>query len=149
MEPIHILYKELVKIIFLQQIFQKEMRLKRFRKSQEYGVTGMTIKPDIGNSSLVKVTDESKLKFLSEKIQELVKNKKEPDLNLTISHGETKDLLILFQKQSEKDCSPIKLKFYNPTTTTTKKKKMKKLFSIITTNTLKSSVLNGKIQQLI
>ena len=61
MEPIHILYKELVKIIFLQQIFQKEMRLKRFRKSQEYGVTGMTIKPDIGNSSLVKVTDESKL----------------------------------------------------------------------------------------
>ena len=144
MEPIHILYKELVKIIFLQQIFQKEMRLKRFRKSQEYGVTGMTIKPDIGNSSLVKVTDESKLKFLSEKIQELVKNKKGPDLNLTISHGETKDLLILFQKQSEKDCSPIKPNFYSSTTT-----KRKKLFSIITTNTLKSSVLNEKIQQLI
>ena len=105
----------------------------------------MTIKPGIGNSSLIKVTDESKLKFLNEKIQELVKNKKEPDLNLTISHGKTKDFLILFQKQSEKDCYPIKLNFYNSTT----KKKMKKLFSIITTNTLKSSVLNGKIQHLI
>ena len=37
-------------------------------------------------------------------------------MNLTISHGKTKDLLILFQKQSEKDCSPIKLNFYNSTT---------------------------------
>ena len=35
----------------------------------------MTIKPDIGSYSLIKVSDKQKLKEISEKIQDLVKKK--------------------------------------------------------------------------
>ena len=101
-----------MKTMFSQQIFQKnEVENVKFRKSQEYGIRSMSIKPDNDNSFLVKAFDESKLKFLSKKIQELVKTKKEPDLNLKISHSEIKDVIILFQKKSEKDCPHIKLTF--------------------------------------
>ena len=61
----------------------------------------MTIVPDIKDSSILKVTNEKKLEAISEKIQELVKNKKEPNLDLTISNSETKDLIIPFKKKSE------------------------------------------------
>ena len=84
MEPIHIFYKELlvdVDNIFTANISEKneeknEVKNVKFLKSQEYGVTGMTIIPDIKDSSILRVTNEKKLKALSEKIQELVKNKK-------------------------------------------------------------------------
>lgn len=114
MEPV-CFYKELLadeNNVFTANISEKnEVENVKFRKSQEYGIRNMSIKPDIDNSFLVKVFDESKLKFLSKKIQELVKTKKEPDLNLKISHSEIKDVIILFQKKSEKDCPHIKLTF--------------------------------------
>ena len=123
MEPAYIYYKELAadkENIFTANIAEKnEVENVKFSKSQEYGVTGMTIIPDIKDSSILKVTNEKKLKALSEKIQELVKNKKEPNLDLTISNSETKDLIIPFKKRSETGCPPTKLTFYN---TTTKKK---------------------------
>ena len=101
MEPTHIFYKELLADddnIFTANISEKnEKENVKSRKSQEYGISCVRVKPDIGDSSLVKVRDESKLKFLSKKIQEIVKNKREPDLNLTISHGEAKDLIISFK----------------------------------------------------
>lgn len=110
MEPV-CFYKELLadeNNVFTANISEKnEVENVKFRKSQEYGIRSMSIKPDIDNSFLVKVFDESKLKFLSKKIQELVKTKKEPDLNLKISHSETKDVIIPFQKKSEKDCPHI------------------------------------------
>ena len=70
----------------------------------------MKIKLDIGDSSLVKVIDESKIKFQSIKIQELVGNKREPDLNNTISLSETKDLIIPFKKNRNR-LSPYKTYF--------------------------------------
>ena len=81
----------------------------------------MTIIPDIKDSSILKVTNEKKLKALCEKIQELAKNKKESNLDLTISNSETKDLIIPFKKRSEKDCPPTKLTFYNTTTKKTRR----------------------------
>ena len=62
------------------------------------------------------VTDTDRLNFLSNSIQNLVKEKKEPDLDLKISNPEIKDIIILFQKRSAADCPPIKLTFYNTTT---------------------------------
>ena len=102
MKPTHIFYKELIadkENIFTANISQNnEVEIVKFSKFLEYDITRISIKPDIGDSSLVKVIDESKLKFLSERKQELVKNKREPDLNLTISHSETKDLIIPLKK---------------------------------------------------
>ena len=48
---------------------------------------------------------------MSERIQELVKNKREPDLNLTISHSETKDLTIPLKKIRNR-LSPYKTYFF-------------------------------------
>ena len=120
MEPAHIYYKELVadkENIFIVNIAeQNEVDNVKFSKAQEYGMTRMTIISDIKDSSILKVTNERKLKALSKKIQELVKNKKEPNLDLTISNSETKDLITPFKKRSETDCSPTKLTFYSTTT---------------------------------
>ena len=47
----------------------------KFKTSQEYAVTGLSINQDIG-SELVTVTDVNKLNILSNSIQNLVKEKK-------------------------------------------------------------------------
>ena len=146
MEPTHIFYKELLADddnIFTANISEKnEEENVKSRKSQEYGISCVRVKPDIGDSSLVKVIDESKLKFLSKKIQEIVKNKREPDLNLTISHGEAKDLIISFKKIRNR-LSPYKTYFLQ-----LNNKKNEQIVFYNYYEILKSSVLNGKIQQL-
>ena len=76
----------------------------------------MTIKSDIVDSDIVKVTDQKKLESLSKRIQELVERKKEPDLHLKIVNPETKTVTIPFKKTSGADCLPIKLVFYNTKT---------------------------------
>ena len=76
-----------------------------YSKKKEYAITGLTIKPDIVDSELVKVTNQEKLKNLSEEIQELVKNYKEPNSDLIISNVETKKFVIPFKK-SLKQISP-------------------------------------------
>ena len=69
----------------------------KFKKSQEYAVTGLSINQEIG-SELVTVTDVNKLNNLSNSIQNIVKEKKEPDSDLKISNPETKDIIIPFQE---------------------------------------------------
>ena len=62
------------------------------------------------------VTDIDQQNFLTNTIQKIVKEKKDPDLDLNISNPETKDIIILLKKKSAVDCPPIKLTFYNTTT---------------------------------
>ena len=116
MEPVHTFYKELPvdeNNIFTVDITEKnEVENVKFKKSQEYAVIGLFIKQVIG-SELITVTDIDKLNFLSNNIRNLLKEKKEPDLDLKISSLETKDMIIPFQKKSATDCLPIKLIFYN------------------------------------
>ena len=85
MEPIHIFYKELPvdeNNIFIVDITEKnEEENVRFKKSLEYAVTGLSINQDT-DSSLVTVTDINRQNFLSNTIQNLVKERKEPDLDL-------------------------------------------------------------------
>ena len=78
-------------------------------------MTGLSINQDIG-SALVTVTDVDQENFLSNTIQKLVKEKKDPNLDLEISNLETKNIIIPFRKKSATDCPPIKLTFYNTTT---------------------------------
>ena len=79
MEPIHIFYKELPadeNNVFTAKISEiNEVENVKFRKSQEYGVTSLSIKPDISDSLLVTVKNVREFKFLSKKIQELVTTK--------------------------------------------------------------------------
>ena len=148
MELIHIFFKELPadeNNIFTADIAEKdEVENVTFKKSQEYAVTGLSINQDVG-SELVIVTDTDRLNFLSNSMQNLVKEKKEPDLDLKIFNSEAKDIIIPFQKKSATDCPPIKLTFYNTTT----KKKMKKLSFTIIFSISKSLVLFGSIHHLI
>ena len=105
--------------IFTANITEKnEVENVKFKKSLEYAVTGLSINQDIG-SELVTVTDIDRLNFWSNSTWNLVIEKKESDLDLTISNPEKKDRIIPFQKKSATDCPPIKLTFSN---TTTKKK---------------------------
>ena len=67
MEPVHIFYNEL-KIegnnIFTANISQEnEVENVLFNKNKEYAITGMTIKPDIVDSDIVKVINQKNLKF--------------------------------------------------------------------------------------
>ena len=101
MEPIHIFYKELPideNNIFVADIAEK------IKKLFEYAVAGLSIIQDIG-SALVTETDVDEQKSLINSIQNLVKEIKEPDLDLKISNSEARDLVILFQKSSASDCS--------------------------------------------
>ena len=103
MEPIRIFYKKLSvdeNNTFTVDITEKnKVENVRFKNSLEYAVTGLSINQDIG-SALVTVTDVYWQSFLSNTIQKLVKEKKEPDLDLRISNPETKDIIIPFKKVS-------------------------------------------------
>ena len=103
MEPIHIFCKQLPvdeDNIFTADIRQKnEVENVKFKKSLEYVVTGLSINQDIG-SALVPVTDIDQQNFLSNTIQKLVKEKKDPDLDLKITNPETKDIIIRLKKIS-------------------------------------------------
>ena len=79
MEPAHIFYKKLPadkNNIFTADITKKkEVENVKFKKPQEYAVTGLSINQDIG-SELVTVTDINRLNILSNSIHNLVKEKK-------------------------------------------------------------------------
>ena len=62
--------------IMLSNISQEnEVEEVKFKKNKEYAITGMTIKPDIGSYSLIKVSDKQKLKEISEKNSRFSKKK--------------------------------------------------------------------------
>ena len=72
MEPIHIFYNELEidsNNIFTANISQEnEVENVLFDKNKEYAVTGMTVKPKIVDSELVKITNTKELQRISEEI---------------------------------------------------------------------------------
>ena len=113
MDPVHIFYNE-IKIdkdnIFTANISQEnEVENVFFNKDKEYVITGMSIKPDIIDSDLIKIKSTKELDRISKEIQELIKNYEEPDLTLSIYNKETKTLLIPFLKKDESDLPKIKL----------------------------------------
>ena len=120
MELAHIYYKELVtdkENIFTANISQNnQVENIKFSKCDEYGVTGMAIKPDIGSYFLIKVSDKQKLKKISEKIQDSVTKNKELKTDLKLSNSETKDLIIPLTKKNETELPPIKFTYDNTTT---------------------------------
>ena len=78
MEPIHIFYNELEideNNIFTADISKEnEVENVLFNKNKEYVVSGITIKPEIVDSELVKIINTKELQKISEEIQEKIKN---------------------------------------------------------------------------
>ena len=119
MDSIHIFYNELEidKDVFTSNIsLEKNVENVIFDKNKEYTVTGMTIKPEIIDSELVKVKNIKELDRISKEIQEITKNYKEPDLTLSISNPEIKAVLVPFVKKGESELPRIKLTFFNTIT---------------------------------
>ena len=119
MDSIHIFYNELEidKDVFTSNIsLENNVENVIFDKNKEYTVTGMTIKPEIIDSELVKIKNIKELDRISKEIQEITKNYKEPDLTLSISNPEIKAVLVPFVKKSESELPRIKLTFFNTIT---------------------------------
>ena len=132
MDPIHIFYNELEidKDVFTANIsLENNVENVIFYKNKEYTVTGITIKPEIIDSELVKIKNIKELDRISKEIQEITKNYKEPDLTLSISNPEIKAVLVPFVKKSNSELPRIKLTFFNTITI-----KMKIFSCMITTN---------------
>ena len=87
---------------------------------------------------ILKIENVKEQNRISSEIQEIIKNYKEPDLTLFMSHPETKTIEILFVKKNESDLPKIKLTYFNTT-----KKKMKTLLYMILSNILKGLASNG------
>ena len=119
MEPIHIFSKELStdknNIFTANSAEQNEVVEVKFRKSREYAVTVLSINQDI-HSDLVEVTDTDRQEAISNLTQRLVKQKKDPDLDLRMYNEEAFEKIIPSKKKHKSDIRPIKLSFYNMTT---------------------------------
>ena len=72
----------------------------------------MSINQDI-HSSVVSVTDTGRQEAISNLIQELVKEKKDPDLDLRIDNEEAFEKIIPFKKKNTSDAPPTYLLQYN------------------------------------
>ena len=119
MEPIHIFYKELPvdesNIFTANRAEEIEKEEVRFQKSKEYAVTGLFINQDI-DSRLVAVTHADWQEAISNLIQKLLKEKKDPGIDLCIYNEEAFEKIIPFKKKRESEIPPIKPTFYNTTT---------------------------------
>ena len=103
MEPINISYKEIPlnenNISTAKLAEKNKLEEVGFKKSKEYGITGLSIKQDI-DSALVAVADVDKQEAISNLIQKLVKEK-EPDLDLKIYCEGAFEKIIPFEKKGK------------------------------------------------
>ena len=143
MNPVHIYFKEIDidqdQTFTINFVKENEIENVLFDGQNEYGVSRMNIKPVLTDEKIIKIENKKEQKKISEEIQELIKQNKEPNLTLFISHPETKTIEIPFVKKNESDLPKIKLTYFNTTTTTTT---MKTLLNMILSNILKGLASN-------
>ena len=125
MNPAYIYFKELDidKDNNFTLNFSKDNQIENviFDKEYEYAITGLKINVKLPEGQIIKIEDNEKLNQKSKEIQEIIKNYKEPDLTLYMSHPETLKIKIPFEKKSETELPVKKYTYYN---TTSKKKKI-------------------------
>ena len=95
---------------------ENEMEEVLLNKENEYGATSLTINSILADEKLLKIEHVKEQKRISEEIQELTKNYKEPDLTLFISNPKTKTIKIPSQKRNESDLLKLKLTYFKTTT---------------------------------
>ena len=107
MNPVHIYFKE-IDIDQDQSFiinFAKENEIVNvlFDGQNEYGVSRMNIRPVLKDEKIIKVENKKEQKKISEEIQELIRQNKEPNLTFIISHPETNSLEIPFIKKMKQN----------------------------------------------
>ena len=119
MNPVHIYFKEIdidqnqsFKINFAKE---NEIENVLFDEQNEYGVSRINIRPVLKDEKIIKVENKKEQKKLP-KIQELIKQNKDPNLTFIISHPETNSIEIPFVKKNETELPKKKLSFLNTTT---------------------------------
>ena len=70
-----------------------------FDKDNEYAITGLKINAELPDKKILKIEDVEEQIRVSGEIQEIIKNYKEPDLTLFMSHPEIKTIEIPFVKK--------------------------------------------------
>ena len=90
--------------------FAKENEIENilFDGQNEYAVSRMDIKPVIKDEKIIKIESKKEQKKISEEIQELIKQNKEPNLTFIISHPETESIEIPFVKKFPFLIQPLK-----------------------------------------
>ena len=113
MNPVHIYFKEIN--IDQDQTFtinfakEKEIENVLFDGQNEYGVSRMNLKPVLTDEKIIKIENKKEQKKkISEEIQELIKQNKEPNLTFIISHPETESIEIPFVKKFPFLIQPLK-----------------------------------------
>ena len=98
--------------------FSKENEIENvvFDKDNEYAITGLKINAELPDKKILKIENVKEQNRISSEIQEIIKNYKEPDLTLFMSHPETKTIEIPFVKKNESDPPKITLTYFNTTT---------------------------------
>ena len=86
-----------------------------FDKDNEYAITELKINAELPDKKIFKIENVKEQNRISSEIQEIIKNYKEPDLTLFMSHPETKTIEIPFVKKNESDLPKIKLTYFNST----------------------------------
>ena len=132
MEPIHIFYRELPidkNNIFTANLAEKnEVQEVKFKTSKEYAITGLSISQDI-DSNIAAVTDTDREEIISNLTQKLVREKKDPNLDLRGYNEEAFEKIIPFKKTTESEIPPTKLTFYNATTKKTRRSLILQLYA--------------------
>ena len=98
--------------------FSKENKIENviFDKDHEYAITGLKINTELPDKNILKIENVKEQNRVSDEIQEIIKNDKELDLTLFMSHPERKTIEISFVKKSESDLPKIKFIYFNTST---------------------------------
>ena len=90
-----------MKITFSRLIKSKkvEVEQEKFKKLRKYAVTGLSFNQNVG-SNLAVVTDTEKKDTISKLTQKLVKEKKDPDLDLRVYNEQAFERIIPFTKKT-------------------------------------------------
>ena len=70
----------------------KEIEKVVSNKENEYGVSELNSNVDLPDEKIVKLDNKKEQEKISQEIQELIKQNKEPNLTFIISHSETKSI---------------------------------------------------------
>ena len=82
-----------------------------FNKENEYGISGLNINVDLPDEKILKLDNKKEQEKLSQEIQQLIKQNKEPNLAFIISDPQTKSIEIPFVKKNETELPKKKLTF--------------------------------------
>ena len=82
-----------------------------FNIENKYGVSGLNINVDLPDEKILKLDNKKEQEKISQEIQELIKQNKEPNLTFIISHPETKSIEIPFVKINQTELPKEKLTF--------------------------------------